>query len=137
MNPNLKKYAPFGFYLSVFSALVSLLLIIIRQEFDLFLQISLGLILIGLALAVIFDPNKAREIIIGRQAKYSGNTFVLSLAVIGILVVVNYLANGQSIRWDLTENKENTLAEETLEYSRQHARKCHSVGFLHTKLSYR
>jgi ABC-type uncharacterized transport system involved in gliding motility auxiliary subunit len=51
----------------------------------------------------------------GRRARYGSNALILILAVLGILIVVNYLANANPKRWDLTEDKENTLAPETIE----------------------
>jgi ABC-type uncharacterized transport system involved in gliding motility auxiliary subunit len=115
MGPRLKKLAPFCVFFAILAALVSLGLFIIRQEFDLPLQISLGLILIGLAFGIIFDPDRSREIITGRQAKYSSNAFVLSLAVLGILVAVNYLAMNNPLRWDISDDKDNSLSIETIE----------------------
>lgn len=40
---------------------------------------------------------------------------MLTVAVVGILVVANFFVYENSKRWDLTENKQNTLAKETLE----------------------
>jgi ABC-type uncharacterized transport system involved in gliding motility auxiliary subunit len=115
MNARLKKFAPFGLYLAILAAVFSLGLYIVRHQYDLYLQTSLGLILVGLALAVFLDPGRAREVLTGRQAKYSSNTFVLAVGVIGILVVVNYLVFNNSIQWDVTQNQENTLTTETLD----------------------
>lgn len=135
MNNRLSKFAPAGFYLAVLAALVSLGLIIIRQKFDLYLQGSLGMILIGLALFVLFDPNRARDILTGRQAKYSSNAIVLSLAVVGILVVANYFVNNHSIRWDLTEDKDNTLSVETLDILNRLPEKVTALAFFTPNIS--
>ena len=51
----------------------------------------------------------------GRRARYGSNALILILAVLGILIVVNYMVYSNPKRWDLTEDKENTLAPETLE----------------------
>lgn len=129
MKTSLKKFAPFGVYLAIISALVSFGLLIVRQKFDLFLQISLGFILIGLAISILLDPNKAREILTGRQAKYSSNTLVLSIAFIGILVVINVIANNNSVRWDFTEDKENTLTQETIDTIKSLPEKVTALAF--------
>ena len=48
-----------------------------------------------------------------RQLRYGGNTAVVVLVVLGILVGVNYLANRRSVRVDLTKNKRYSLSDQT------------------------
>ncbi len=115
MDSRFKRLAPFCVFFAIFAALVSLGLFIIRQKFDLPLQISLGLILISLAIGVIFDPDRSREIITGRQAKFSSNALFLSLAVVGILVAINYLVINNPLRWDISDDRDNSLSIETIE----------------------
>lgn len=114
MNGKWRRFAPLGLYLALIAALAAVTLYIIQRQWNLYLQISLALVVLGLAVFAILDPQKVRELLTGRQARYGSNTFVMSLAFIGILVVANYLAYTNSKRWDLTEDKQNTLAEETL-----------------------
>jgi ABC-type uncharacterized transport system involved in gliding motility auxiliary subunit len=114
MKPDMKRFAPIGLYISLLAALVSGALYIVFHVFTLPLQISLGFILLGAAGYIIMDPERARQALTGRQARYGSNAFILSLAVFGILIVVNYLGYKNSFRWDLTENKGNTLAPETI-----------------------
>ncbi|RME90769.1 MAG: hypothetical protein D6770_01765 [Anaerolineae bacterium] len=82
---------------------------------NLALQISAGTIVIGLALYALLEPDKVRRFFAGRQARYGSNALVMTLAFVGILVVVNALAFQHPKRWDLTENQEHTLAPETLD----------------------
>lgn len=110
-----RKFAPIGLYLAGLAALAAAGLYIVQRSFTLPLQISLGLIIIGLALFVMLDPQRTVRALTGRQARYGSNTLLMSLAFIGILVVVNYLANNYSKRWDLTEDQRNTLAPESKE----------------------
>lgn len=114
MIPRLKKLAPFCFAFAFVAAIVSLSLYIIRQEFDLVLQISLGFILIGISLGIILDPDRARKVITGRQVKYSSNAIVFTLAVIGILGLINYLVINNPVRWDISDDRENSLAPESI-----------------------
>jgi ABC-type uncharacterized transport system involved in gliding motility auxiliary subunit len=109
-----RKLAPFGLYLALAAALVSISLYIVQHTFNLWLQISLGLIIVGLALFALLDPQRVRIALTGRQARYGSNTLILILASLGILVVVNYLVTSHSKRWDLTEDKSHTLSKETL-----------------------
>jgi len=48
-----------------------------------------------------------------RQWKYGTNAVVLSIAVLGILGVANYLVARHTKRWDLTENKRYSLSDQT------------------------
>jgi ABC-type uncharacterized transport system involved in gliding motility auxiliary subunit len=114
MNKNYKKFAPAGLYLSLIAAAVTLGLYIVQRKMSLPLQISLGLIVLGLALAIFLDPQKAKETFTGRQGKNTSNAFFLVFAVLGILVVLNYLGSSNTKRWDLTEDKKNSLTPETL-----------------------
>jgi ABC-type uncharacterized transport system involved in gliding motility auxiliary subunit len=113
MKPEWRRFAPLGLYLSGLAALVSIGLYIVQREFNLALQISLCITVLGLALFVLFDPEKVRAGLTGRQARYGSNTLLLTLAFIGILVVVNYWVYQIAQRWDLTEDQQNTLATET------------------------
>lgn len=114
MKPQWRRFAPAGLYLSLLAALASLGLYIIQRQMTLALQVSLGLIVVGLALFALLDPDRVRQWLTGRQARYGSNALVLSLAFIGIVVVVNYLAVSNPKSWDLTEDKQFTLAPETL-----------------------
>jgi hypothetical protein len=51
------------------------------------------------------DPEKAKEVLTGRQGKNTSNTLVMGIAVIGIITVINYLGNSNSKRWDLTKTR--------------------------------
>ncbi|HLF88925.1 MAG TPA: GldG family protein [Anaerolineales bacterium] len=114
-----QRYAPIGLIVAGLSAVAAFSLYFVQREWNLPLQISLALIVLGLAAFVLFDPDRARNMMSGRQARYGSNAFVLVLAFLGIVVVINYLvyqnALDWKLRWDWTEDKENTLAPETIE----------------------
>jgi ABC-type uncharacterized transport system involved in gliding motility auxiliary subunit len=78
------------------------------------LLISAGVVILALALYVILEPDRVRQLITGRQARYGSNTLVTSLAFLGILIVGNVLIFQNPQRWDLTEDKSHTLAPETI-----------------------
>ncbi|MGA9398958.1 MAG: Gldg family protein [Anaerolineaceae bacterium] len=115
MNPKIRKYAVIGLYISLAAALTALGLYIVFRQFNLPLQVALGFIVIGLAVFAIMDPKRAREIFTGRQAKYGSNALVMALAVLGILIIVNYLVFNYNKTWDLTQDKSNTLTQETID----------------------
>lgn len=82
------------------------------------LQISVALLVVGLAAYAIMTPDTVRRFLTGRQARYGSNSLIITLAFVGIIIVVNMLAfqNPEFLGapWDLTEDKSNTLAPETL-----------------------
>lgn len=114
MNKNYKKFAPAGLYLSLVAAIVAFGIYIIQRQFNLALQIALGVVVLGFGLAVLLDPQKTKEFFTGRQGKNTSNAVLSIIAVLGILVVINYLGFTNTQRWDLTEGKQNSLTPETL-----------------------
>ncbi len=101
--------------ISLAALVVAAGLYIVQHQWNLYLQISIGLFIIGLAVYVVIDPDSIRKLLTGRQARYGSNALILSIAFLGILVVVNYLAYKNTKRWDLTADQSNTLAKETVD----------------------
>ncbi|MEK6222402.1 MAG: GldG family protein [Chloroflexota bacterium] len=129
MKPEWKKYAPIGLYVAVGAIIASAVLYFIEREFNLNLQISLGLIVIGIAAFVMLDPGSTREFFGGRQARYGSNALVLMLAFTGILIVINYLVYKNPQDWDITEDKTNTLSEDTINVLDKLEDPVQAVGF--------
>lgn len=48
-----------------------------------------------------------------RQTKYGTNTAVAILALVGILVIANFIAKKENVRWDLTKSKKYSLSDQT------------------------
>ena len=115
MKPEWRRFAPWGLWLSLAAAVIAIGLYIVRRQTDLLHWTLVGLAVIGPALFALLDPGKVRSAATGRQAKYGSNALVLSLGFIGILVVANVFFYNNTKQWDLTEDKENTLAPETLD----------------------
>ena len=115
MNPNLKKYGPLGgLILSLAAALAAGGIAIVQQSFSLPVQISLGVVVLGLLLAVIFNPQKARQVLTGRQARYTSNALLVIIATLGILIIINVIVHRYDQRWDWTEDKNFSLAQESI-----------------------
>jgi ABC-type uncharacterized transport system involved in gliding motility auxiliary subunit len=72
-------------------------------------------LLLGLAVYGILNPDGVRRFLSGRQARYGSNALVMSVAFVLILVVVNWLAFNNPKSWDWTEGKQHTLAPETVQ----------------------
>ncbi len=115
MKPEWRRFAPVGLYIALAALLVSAGLFIVFREFNLYLKISAGLILAGLLAYVLLDPQGLKKAFTGRQARYGSNLVVLSIAFVGIIAVLNYFVQNNSQRWDLTADKTNTLAQETID----------------------
>jgi ABC-type uncharacterized transport system involved in gliding motility auxiliary subunit len=115
MNSSYKQFAPLGLYLSLLALIAAVGIYIVQQEVTLYLQIALALIVFGLAIFALLDPEKVRTSLTGRQARYGSNALVMGLAFTGILIALNYLAYQNPKRWDFTEDKEHTLASETIQ----------------------
>ena len=101
--------------ISLLALLTAAGLYIVQRQWNLAVQICLGVFVIGLAVFVALDPGAVRKALTGRQAKYGSNALILSVAFVGILVVINFLAYKNTKRWDLTEDQSNTLAKETVD----------------------
>lgn len=71
----------------------------------------------GLALViahVVLRWELIERVVGRRQLRHGGNTVALSLAVLGILGVTNWILNRHVNRWDLTKEKRFGLSEQTL-----------------------
>ncbi len=77
--------------------------------------ISLGVMILGLAVYAILEPDKTRQALTGRQARYGSNIAITSIAFLGILFVANWFVYNNPQNWDVTQDKTNTLAPETIQ----------------------
>ena len=99
------------------------------------LLISLGLLVLGLALFALLDPKRVRVLLTGRQAQHGSNSLIIILALLGILVVVNLLIYQNQKQWDWTENKAHTLAPETIETLNSLPAKITAIAFFTSNYS--
>lgn len=124
-----KKFAVVGLWTSGIALLATLLLLIVKllavakiytlpnaQAFNWALGVSAALIVLGLAFFALLDPQRVRELLTGRQARYGSNAAIMLLAFVGILLVINILVfQNPGKPMDFTEDKQNSLAAETLD----------------------
>ncbi len=104
------------------------------ETITLALQISIALVIAGLAAYALMAPDTIRRFISGRQARYGSNALIMILAFIGVIVVVNYIVYQNPKSWDLTEDKSHTLAPETLQALATLPGKVSAVAFYSTNL---
>jgi ABC-type uncharacterized transport system involved in gliding motility auxiliary subunit len=128
MKKKSSRFAPIGLAISgvAFLAIVGVLLIRAFEATGLYtpadssmldriMYAGIAVFVAGYAVYAILDPEKVRKILTGRQVQYGSNSVVMFVAFFGILIVVNMLANQFPQRWDVTEDKQHTLAPETID----------------------
>ena len=72
-----------------------------------------GLALVCLILFFVAHANALKAVSSRRSTKMGVNSLLMVLLLIGILSIVNFLAARHSIRWDLSENQNFSLAPQT------------------------
>ncbi len=115
MKSEWRRYAPLGLYVSLLGVLATAAIFFFVQKIDWKFGIGVGITLLGLLAYVVLDPQQIKKIFTGRQARFGSNTLLILIGLIGILVLINFLVSETSIQWDLTADKENTLAKESIE----------------------
>ena len=135
MSGRYRKYAPIGLFLALVSALVSLLSRLSAGQITIMSQIAMILSVIGLVAFILLDPQSIRNFFSGRRAKFRSNSWILSLSIIGILVIINLFIYRNNISWDLTEDKLNTLTSETREVLSNINRRVHAQAFFSINVS--
>ncbi len=127
-NPaDLRRYAPLGLILSGLATLSLIITFIVQaltsaglvtfpdpELLNRILWISGSLIIVGVAITSILNPEGVRQFVSGRQAQYGSNSAIALFAFIGILIFINMLAFDNAKTWDLSENGQTSLAPETL-----------------------
>jgi ABC-type uncharacterized transport system involved in gliding motility auxiliary subunit len=140
---NPKKFAVIGLWVSGIALLATILLLIVKllavakiytlpnaQAFNWALGISASLIVLGLAFFALLNPQRVRELLTGRQARYGSNAVIMLLAFVGILLVVNILVlQNPGKPMDFTEDKQNSLATETLDTLKALPASVQATGF--------
>ena len=91
--------------------------------------------IIGFAIFALLDPQKLREFFTGKDFKYGSNMAVFCLAILGILVVLNFLANKYDPKWDLTEDKLNTMTDQSIEIVQSLPSNVEAIGFFTSNYS--
>ncbi len=107
------RLAPFTYLLGLLSLLFAAGWFVVNRQFGSVVQIALGVTLLAWAGGVLLDPDRVRQALSGRRARYGSNALLLGVAFAGILAVVNYFAAQNPQSWDLTEDRQFSLAPET------------------------
>jgi len=71
--------------------------------------------LISIAVYVALCPQDVRKFLGGRTVRYGSNVVLVSIAVIGIVILLNYLSNRYYKRFDVTEGNLHSLSEQSIQ----------------------
>lgn len=142
MNP--RRFASIGLWLAGVALLVGIIVIAVKlitymgmyaptTEISLVINyIGLGaiaLFILGLAFFALLDPQRVRNILTGRQARYGSSALITLFAVIGIVFVGNLLLYQNPQEWDWTQDKSHTLAPETIDTLQALPSNVEAIGF--------
>ncbi len=92
------------------------------------LAIGVGLIVY----AALERPEQTAQVLGSRSVRYGSNTAVMSLAFLGILALINVLANRFPQRLDLTQNKLYTLSPLSVQVVQELKQPVHIIAFYRT-----
>ncbi|MBN1641249.1 MAG: GldG family protein [Anaerolineae bacterium] len=80
-----------------------------------------GLTIAGVASVAIYAllrPQDLQRLLTGRTVRYGSNALILSIAAIGIVVLLNVLANRYYVRYDVTADNLHSLSPQSLQVLR-------------------
>ncbi len=106
------------------------------ENLNRYILVSAGVIILGLAVYAMLEPERVRRFITGRQARYGSNSLIMILAFTGILIVGNVIAFQNPVPVsDLTEDNVNTLSPELLAAIKQLPEKVTATGFFSQQMN--
>jgi len=109
-----KRFAPLLLWLSLLAMVGGGSIVLITGELD---WPARGLVAFGLLLLVAYTwltPEAPAGLWKGRSFRYGSNSIAMTLALLGILVVLNFAAVRHPQTWDLTATHRFSLSEQTL-----------------------
>lgn len=115
MRDTLGDYAP---YISIFGLFLLGGAAVVSQVAQVPDTVAIGLAIAGVVLLLawpIFRPGDMRDLLGARQARFGGNALILTLSVIGILIVLNFLGTRLYAVWDVTTNKRFSISRQTVQ----------------------
>lgn len=100
----------------------------IQAQVDVPMRVLAALAVLFLGLAIAIDPGALARAFSTRSARYGANSLVLSLAVLLILGLGNFLAQRHPYRWDFTEERQFTLSEQAIKVVSSLPEPVHAIG---------
>jgi ABC-type uncharacterized transport system involved in gliding motility auxiliary subunit len=87
---------------------------LVRGQAEAAVYVGLGLAIIGFVGALALGRDRLARAAHGRQARYGLNALIAAGALLGILVLANVVVFQNPQSWDLTEDRQYSLAPETI-----------------------
>lgn len=113
MQAILRRLAMVGAAAGLALLLLAAVLYGVNRSMETPVQMAMGVGGVLLLAAAALRPDAIQRVLAGRRVKYGSNSLVMTLAFVGILVLVNFLAQRHVWRVDLTETGEFTLSPQT------------------------
>ena len=148
MKTDPRRFAPIGLVLSGLGFLTVLGVLVIRafaavelytppdvELLNRILIIAASVFIIGFAVYALLDPERVRKFLTGRQVQYGSNSLILFIAFTGILIAINMLVEQYPQRWDVTEDKQHTLAPETIQVLQSIPEPVYATAFYSIRLN--
>ncbi|MDY7040711.1 MAG: GldG family protein [Chloroflexota bacterium] len=115
MRARLQSIAAYLAYAGLLALVVGFGMYLVTRQFDTTVEVLLIVGTILVVLFVVLRPDQVRRALTGRTARYGGSATLMSVALIGILVLVNFLGNRHYERFDLTASKAFSLSPQTIQ----------------------
>ncbi len=109
----LRKYGEYAALSGLACLAAALVRLVVGGEVTVFVQ---GLVAVGVVLLVVYAAGRPEEVVgalTGRRARYGSNAVIMTVAFVGIVVLVNYLGTRYEKRLDWTQDKTFTISEQT------------------------
>ncbi len=88
---------------------------LVQGELQLAGEIAAAAGMLAIAAYVMLEPRRVWSALTGRTMRQGGNATAVTLAVVGILVLANFLSSRHSARVDLTAEQQFTLSKQSLQ----------------------
>ncbi len=136
LRVTLKRYSSLIAYGGLILLSVSLMAYIVAQRVEIWAQVAL---VVGAALLVLYlvvEAGRIHTSLTGRTARYGSNALLLSLAFVGIMVMVNVLSARYYGRWDVTASGQYSISEQTVNILQGLQEPVRVIGFFSTANPY-
>ncbi len=128
-NSPYARFAPWAAALGLIALLVAAATYFVQGQFGTPVQVALVVGVVGLAAGALLNPSGLMAAVGARQTRYGANSLIMVLALLGSLVLINYLVVRNPQRWDLTENQANTLDPASIAALKALPGPLHVIGF--------
>jgi len=148
MKSDLRRFAPLGLILSGLGLLTIIGVLVVRafaavdmytppdmELLNRLLIVGVAVFIVGFAVYSLLDPERVRKLLTGRQVRYGSNSLILFIAFTGILIIINMLVNQFPQHFDVTEDKQHTLAPETIDTLQSLPEPVHATAFYSVHLN--